>query len=235
VDRQAYTDLVGAVDLAGLHEADAVARAQLAVHHPHRGDDAPVAVVVAVEDQRLQRCRDLADWRRDALDDGVEELVDALAGLGRHPQHGLGGDAEHLLDLSGVLVGLGGRQVDLVERGHDLEVVLEGEVAIGERLGLEPLGGVDDEDRALARRQAPADLVGEVDVPGCVDEVQDVVAPVQADGLELDRDAALALDVHRVEVLLPHQAGIDRARPFEQAVRQRRLAVVDVRDDAEVP
>ena len=46
------------------------------------------------------------------------------------------------------------------------------EVDVGERLGLDALGGVDDEDGALAGLQAAADLVGEVDVAGRVDEVE---------------------------------------------------------------
>ena len=44
----------------------------------------------------------------------------------------------------GVAVGVGRRQVDLVEGGDDLEVVLERQVAVGQRLGLDALGGVDD-------------------------------------------------------------------------------------------
>ena len=89
--------------------------------------------------------------------DGVEQLGHALAGLGADAQDLVGGDAEHLLDLGGVAVGVGGRQVDLVEGGHDLEVVLEGQVAVGQRLGLDALGGVDEQDHALAGGQRPAD------------------------------------------------------------------------------
>ena len=76
----------------------------------------------------------------------------------------LGRDAEHLLDLGRVAVGLGGRQVDLVEAGDDLEVVLEGQVAVGQGLGLDALGGVDQQDHALAGGQRPGHLVAEVDV-----------------------------------------------------------------------
>jgi hypothetical protein len=48
-------------------------------------------------------------------------------------------------------------------------------VDIGERLGLDALGGVDDEERALAGLERARDLVGEVDMAGRVDEVEDVV------------------------------------------------------------
>ena len=146
----------------------------------------------------------------------------------------VGGDAEHPLDLGRVAVGLGGGQVDLVEAGDDLEVVLERQVAVGQRLGLDALRRVDDEDHALARGERPRHLVAEVDVAGRVDDVDDVVAVVEADRLQLDRDAALALEVHRVEVLLAHVAGVDGAADLEDAIGQRRLAVVDVGDDREV-
>ncbi len=51
---------------------------------------------------------------------------------------------------------------------------------VGERLRLDALRGVDDEDGALAGLQAVADLVGEVDVTGRVDEVEPVGQAVAA-------------------------------------------------------
>ena len=105
------------------------------------------------------------------MEDGVHELGHALAGLGRDQQDVLGGEAEHLFDLLGVALGLGGRQVDLVEHRHDLEVALERQVAVGEGLGLDALRGVDEQHHALARRQRARHLVAEVDVAGRVDEV----------------------------------------------------------------
>ena len=61
-----------------------------------------------------------------------------------------------------------------------------------------------------------------------------MVLPVQAHRLELDGDAPLALEVHRVEVLGPHLAGIDRPAELEHAVGQRRLAMIDMGDDRHI-
>ena len=74
---------------------------------------------------------------------------------------------------------------------------------------------------------------------GRVDEVEDVVlailgAVIQAHGLGLDGDAALALDVHRIEHLLLHVAQLEPAGLLDQAVGKRRLAVVDMGDDGEI-
>lgn len=77
---------------------------------------------------------------------------------------------------------------------------------------------------------------------GRVDEVeQELVADVaerpvgHADRLGLDGDAPLALDVHAVEVLVAHLAGVDEAGHLEHAVGQGGLPVVHVGHDAEVP
>jgi hypothetical protein len=76
-------------------------------------------------------------------------------------------------------------------------------------------------------------------VAGRVDQLQLVGLAVgrreeDAHRLCLDRDPALALEVHRVEQLRAHLARRDRVRQLEDAVGQRRLAVVDVGDDREV-
>jgi hypothetical protein len=67
-----------------------------------------------------------------------------------------------------------------------------------------------------------------------VDQVELVALPLHAHGLSLDRDPALPLEVHRIEDLLAHLTSGDGLRHLEDAVGERRLAVVDVRDDREV-
>ena len=181
----------------------------------------------------------IAAGRRHLGDDRLQDVGDALPRLRADAQDVVGRAAEQVDDLAGHALGLGAGQVDLVQAGDDLEAGVDREVGVGQRLGLDALGGVDDEDRALAGRERPADLVGEVDVARGVDEVELVVPAVpggveDADGLGLDRDPALALELHRVQELRAHVPPFDGLRHLEDAVRQGRLAVVDVGDDAEV-
>ncbi len=112
--------------------------------------------------------------------------------------------------------------------------MLERLVAGGQGLGLDALGGVDQQYRPLAGRQGPAHLVAEVDVAGSVDEVQDVALAADPDVLGLDGDAPLTLDVHGVEVLLAHEAGVDGVGELQDAVRQGRLPMVHVADNGEI-
>ncbi len=223
----------------GREHQDALARREVPVDDADVGDDTAVDVVDAVEDHRAGRRVRVPDRRRHQAHDLVEQLADSLAGLGADPQHVIRVAADDVRELGGVLLRLGRRQVDLVEHRDDLQVVLEREVEVGQRLGLDPLRGVDQQHAALARGQRPRHLVGEVDVPRCVDHVQRVGAAVvrregQPDRLALDGDTALALDVHPVEVLSPHRAVVDDPGGLQHPVGQRRLAVVDVSDDAEV-
>ena len=78
----------------------------------------------------------------------------------------LGRLAEQLGDLLGDALGLGAGQVDLVQARDQLEPGVDREIGVGDRLRLDALGGVDDQQRALAGGQRARHLVGEVDVAG---------------------------------------------------------------------
>src|SRR5262249_38325554 len=84
------------------------------------------------------------------------------------------------------------------------------------------------------------DFVVEVDVTGRVDELELVVLAVvravtKANGLGLDRDAALALELELVEELADLLAFADGARHVEDAIGERGFSVIDVRDDRKIP
>ena len=160
--------------------------------------------------------RRLPGRRRDARHDRLEHVRDPLPRLGRDDQGSSCGRAGELVQLELGLGDVGRRQVDLVDHRDDLEVVVDGQVGVGHGLRLDALGGVDEQQGALAGGEAARDLVGEVDVARRVDQVELVVWPSprlveDAHGLRLDGDAALALEVHRVEHLLLHVARRDGA------------------------
>ena len=87
-------------------------------------------------------------------DDLLEDVLDPLPRLAGDAPDRVGRLAEQVGDLLGDALGLGAGQVDLVQARDELEPGVDGEVGVGERLGLDALGGVDDEQRALARGEA---------------------------------------------------------------------------------
>ena len=131
-----------------------------------------------------------------------------LPGLGRDPQRVVA-CPQSVHDLARRRLRLGARQVDLVDDGDQLEAPPR-----SPRRCWRPSAPRRPAPRRrpaapLARGEAARHLVREVDVAGGVDQVQVVGLAVRGrvgdpHGLSLDRDPALALEVHRVEHLGPH-------------------------------
>jgi len=72
-----------------------------------------------------------------------------------------------------------------------------------------------------------------------VDEIEHVILAVagaifEANRLRLNRDAALALDIHGIEHLLDHFTGLQPAGELDQPVGQRRFAMIDMGDNRKV-
>ena len=147
---------------AGGHQADGVARLDRAFKHTDIDDDALVAVVDAVKDQRFQGGIRVAGGGGDVGDHPLQHLVDVQAGLGRDPGRIQAGQTDHIFDLLGDLLRVGAGQVDLVQDGYQLQVVLQSHVGVGQGLGFHALGGVHYQDSALTGGQAAGDLVGKV-------------------------------------------------------------------------
>ena len=177
------------------------------VHDAHVGDHAAVGVVLAVEDQGPQRCGRAALRRRDLFDDRPEDLVDADPLLRAHHQRLGRVEADDRLDLLEHFVDPGDRQVDLVDHRNHHQIAVDRRVGVGDGLRLDALEGVDEQQGPFARRQAPRDLVVEIDVPRRVDQVDFVVLALErvinGDGPGLDGDPPVAFDLQIVEHLLP--------------------------------
>ena len=173
------------------------------------------------------------------MHDRFEDVLDADAHLRAAIDRFLGGNLEDLLDLPVHGGNVGVRQVDLVDHRDDREALLVREVDVRHRLRFDALRGVDDQQRAFARGERARNFIGEIDVARRVREVQPVLLAVlrgvtHRDRVRLDRDAALALEIHRIEELILLLALLDRAGALEQTIGKRGLAVIDVRDDAEI-
>ena len=163
--------------------------------------------------------------------------VDALLGGDLGGVHGL--QADDVLDLLFHPGRVGGGQVDLVDDRADLQIVLQGQVGVGQGLGLDALGGVHHQHRPLAGGQGAGDLVVEVHMARGVNEVELIVLPVlgavgQPDGPGLDGDAPLPLQVHVVQQLGLHVPRGYGVALLDEPVGQRGFAVVNVGDNGKI-
>ena len=145
------------------------------------------------------------------------------------------GALDHLLGALDV----GAGKVDLVDDRNDLQPVVDRDVRVGQRLRLDALRSVHDQQRAFARSQRARDFVAEVHVAGRVDQVELVGLAIlrrihHAHRMGLDGDAAFPLQVHRIQHLGLHLARRQRAGQLQQTVGQRAFPMVDMGDDGEI-
>ena len=127
----------------------------------------------------------------------------------------------------------------MLSTGSTSRSLLDGGVAVGDALRLDALGGVHHQQRALAGGQRAGHLVGKIHVPRRVDDIELIGAAIagriaQRHALRLDGDAALPLQIHRIEHLLGHFPFAQTAADLNEAVGERGLAVIDVRDDRKI-
>ena len=173
------------------------------------------------------------------IDHALQQFGNAQARLRADLERFARVQADDVLDLRGDALRLGLRQVDLVEHRKHFEVLLDRLVAVRDGLCLDALCRIDDEQRALAGGERPGHLVGEIHVAGRVDDVELIVLAVgsaehERHALRLDGDAAFTLDVHGIEDLSGHLPLRQRSAQLDESIGERRLAVIDVRDDGEI-
>ena len=161
---------------------------------------------------------------RDGVEDGEVELLVGGAEVG----HQVEGQVDDLFG-AGVLA------VDLVDDHDGLEAELYGLAQHEAGLGHRALGGVHEQEAAVDHAEDALDLAAEVRVAGGVYYV-DLDAPVLDGGvLGQDGDAALPLQHVRVHGALGDLLPVPELQGLaQQGVHERRLAVVDVRDDGDI-
>ena len=224
---------------SGVHEVNRVASRQRSIHDTALENHTSIRVEMGVEDQRFQRRVRVSGWARQILDYAGKDVFNSLSRLRGDRDRLKGIESQVGIDLLSSPVNICGREIDFVDHRQELEVVLHGQVEIGDRLGLDPLGGIHNDQSTVAGHQRTSHFVGKVDVPGRVDQVQLVVVPVRGmigerDRVALDGDAPFTFDVHLVQQLISEFSLRDTAAGLDEPIGQRGFAVIDVGDDAEV-
>ena len=235
-------DLVALVDGAGVHATDA--------------DTADEVGVVDGHALHGQRGVLVNLGRGHVVDDHVEQRVHvhiAIVGVkagkaihGAGVDHVLHGKLELVVggtqvghEVQAVVVGLlgvGARTVDLVDDDHDLEAGVDSVAQHEAGLGHGALKSVNQQQGAVGHTQHALDLAAKVGVARGVDDVDLNVLVLDRDVLGENRNAALALLVVRVQdAVLDLLVGTEGVRGTQELVDHRRLAVVDVGDDGDVP
>ncbi len=234
-----HANPVDAIGGTGVHHADAVAFFQHPVDDADQNDNAKIGVVPAVNQHGFQGRVCIARGRRQFGHNRFQHVRNAKARFGRDFHGPACVQSDHILDLLGHPRRFCRGQVDLVQHRHDLVVRIQRLIDIGQRLRLHPLRGIHHQQRALNRPHGAADLIGEIHMAGGVNQVENIVLTVlrrilNPNGVGLDGDPPLPLDIHRVQKLRLHIPLGHRAGRLDQAVGKRGFAVVDMGHDGEI-
>ena len=207
---------------------------------PAEYDHAFIGVVLGIKDQRLERGFRISLRCGDLLYDLLQHFMDILAGLRRNERSVVRLNADDVLDLFLDPFGIRARQVDLIDHGHHVQVMVQRQVHIRQRLRLHPLRRVHHEDRSVAGGKASGDFIVKVHMPRSIDEIEDILLPVvrlihRPDCLGFDRDASLPLQVHVVQHLGLHLAAGQKPGHLDDPVCQGGFPVIDMRNNTKVP
>ena len=117
--------------------------------------------------------------------------------------------------------------------------MVQSQVDIAQSLGLNPLGRVHHKYRPVTGGERSGDFIIKIHMARGIDQVEDIFLPASAVvnnpyGLRLDCDASLPFYIHIVKDLVLHLPAGKQTCLFDDPVRQRRLPVVNMRDNAEI-
>ncbi|MNE41425.1 hypothetical protein D3C80_1354960 [compost metagenome] len=145
------------------------------------------------------------------LDHLFQDFLDADARFGRSKHCFTGIESDHILDLLLHPFRVSAWQIDFVDDRQNFQVVVQRKVYVSQRLRFDPLGSVHYQQCAFTGRKATGDLIGEIDMPRCVNQVQQIILTVvctvsETYGLQLNGDPAFTLQIHLIQHLLLHFA-----------------------------
>lgn len=125
-------------------------------------------------------------------------------------------------------------QIDLIEHRNNCEIMFHSHIEHRQRLRLNTLRGIHEQNGSFTRGEAAAHLVPKIRMPRSVDEIELHTRILHTHRLELDGNPPLALQIHGIQQLRFHLTMLLGASQLDHAVGKRGLAVIDVRDDAEI-
>ncbi len=155
-------------------------------------------VELVIEDQG-PRFRMLGPpWWRQTMNHRLENLVYPNARLSTCLDGIFGGNGKDVLDLLGHPINVGARQVHLVDHGYDIQSLGIRKLCVGQSLSLDSLRRIDQKQGAFASRKTSGNFIGEINVTGRVDQVEQVFFSIlgqigHRNRMTLDGNSAFAL------------------------------------------
>ena len=144
-----HSDLVGRIDIPGINKADLFSFFQASVHYPYVGDHAPERVEDGVKYQGLKRSFGITAGSGNTIHDGRQDIFYSLTRFPTGQDNIFFRATDQIDHLVGHLFDDGRIHIHLVQHRNDLQIVFNGEIQIGNGLGLYALGGIYQQQRTF--------------------------------------------------------------------------------------
>ena len=212
-----------------------------------------VLAVIQVGHEKLQDAAGISCRGRNGAENGFEKWLEVFrSSLRRRPGHALLGHAvengkiqlvlrrvqvdEQVVDLVHHLLGACVTAIDLVDHHDGRQFGFERLVQHVARLRQGALAGIHQQQHPVDELQGAFHLAAEVTVAGRIDDINSYSAIRNGGVFRQDGDAALPLELAGVHNAFHRGlAPAENATLPEHGVYQRGLAMVNVRDDGDVP
>ena len=199
-------------------------------------DNAAIFIEIRIKNERFERSFWITRRRRDEVDNGFEQVVNAFSCFSGYEHRIICSNSKLIFYFLLNFRRMCRREINFVDSTHDIEICVHRKICVRNRLSFDSLRGVHDEDRAFARGKRARNFVGKIDMARRIDEIKFVGLTIiglvtHANRIGLNRDAALALDIHAVEHLLRHIALRNGMRELQDAIRNGRFTMIYVRND----
>ncbi len=134
---------------------------------------------------------------------------------------------------------LGAGQIYLIYDWHNVQVMIQRKVYIGQRLSLHALSRVHHKNRSVTGRKAPGHLVVKVNMTRRVNQVKDIFFPVfrlvdDTHRLRFDGNAPFPLKLHIVKHLRLHLTAGKQACHLNDAVCKRRFPMINMCNNTKI-
>ena len=117
--------------------------------------------------------------------------------------------------------------------------MVQGQINVCQGLGLDSLGSIHNQNRAVAGCQASGHFVVKVNMSGSVNQIENILAAVlgliyRPDCLGFNSDSPFPLQIHIIQDLVLHLPAGKQTGLLDNPVRQGGFAVVNMGDNTKV-
>ena len=115
----------------------------------------------------------------------------------------MGFDSDDVLNLSHHTFRLRTWQIDLIQYGKYVQIMIQRQIDIGQRLGFDSLRGIHHKNSAVTGRQTPGHLIVKIYMARRIDHIENIFFSILGlvygtDGLGLNGNPAFPLQIHVV-------------------------------------